>query len=229
MSFLFYERKLNTNLSFISGDLPFQGNYLIAITHAHTHTSSNVTVTNINKKHKTCCRRVLWKTLTWFYFRRFFRFRASLTKQYFISGLCHGFTFWTTTNTNLHVILVAFLAGTASQCKTFFSFAGGKSPHQSCLKRKKTINVTLCLKFAVLPGVSDHTATSRIAPQGDSSSFFKTLILWVSTKQRFNSKEELIFLFVAVAHLICIKRLHNFICSLKYNTSGKLLNNSRNY
>jgi len=132
LSFLFYERKLNTNLSFISGDLPFQGNYSIAITHAHTHTSSNVTVTNINKKHKTCCRRVLWKTLTWFYFRRFFLFRASLTKQYFISGLCHGFTFWTTTNTNLYVILVAFLAGTASQCKTFFSFAGGKSPHQSC-------------------------------------------------------------------------------------------------
>ena len=30
---------------------------------------------------------------------------------------------------NLHVILVAYLAGTASQCKTFFSFAGGKSPH----------------------------------------------------------------------------------------------------
>ena len=114
LSFLFYERKLNTNLTFISGDFPFQGNYLIAIT--HTHTSSNVTVININKRNKTCCRRVLSKTLTPFYFRCFFLFRASLTKQHFISGLCHGITFWTTTNTNLHFVLVAFLAGTASQC-----------------------------------------------------------------------------------------------------------------
>ena len=111
LSFLFYERKLNTNLTFISGDFPFQGNYLIAI----THTSNNVTVININKRNKTCCRRVLSKTLTPFYFRCFFLFRASLTKH-FISGLCHGITFWTTTNTNLHLVLVAFLAGTASQC-----------------------------------------------------------------------------------------------------------------
>ena len=91
LSFLFYERKLNTNLTFISGDFPFQGNYLIAIT--HTHASSNVTVININKRNKTCCRRVLSKTLTLFCFRSFFLFRASLTKQHFISGLCHGITF----------------------------------------------------------------------------------------------------------------------------------------
>ena len=37
LSFLLYVRKLNTNLSFISGDFPFQGNYVIAITHTHTH------------------------------------------------------------------------------------------------------------------------------------------------------------------------------------------------
>ena len=86
LSFLFYERKLNTNLTFISGDFPFQGNYLITFT--HTHTSSNVTVININKRNKTYCQRVLSKTLTPFYFRCFFLFRASLTKQHFISGLC---------------------------------------------------------------------------------------------------------------------------------------------
>ena len=65
--------------------------------------------------------------------------------------------------------------------RDFFSSAGGKSPHQSCLKNKTT-HVTLYLKFAVLPDTSDHTATSRIAPQGDSSAFFKTLIVRVSTK-----------------------------------------------
>ena len=79
LSFLFYERKLNTNLSFIAGDFPFQGNYLTAT--IHTHTSSNVTVININERNKTCRRPVLSKTLTQFYFRCFFLFRASLTKQ----------------------------------------------------------------------------------------------------------------------------------------------------
>jgi len=38
------------------------------------------------------------------------------------------------------------------------------------------------LKFAVLPDISDLTATSRIAPEGDSTPFFKIVILWVSTK-----------------------------------------------
>ena len=124
LSFLFYERKLNTNLTFISGDFPFQGNYLITITHTHTHTSSNVTVININKRNKTYCPRVLSKTLTPFYFRCFFLFRASLTKQHFISGLCHGITFSTTTNTNIHVVLVAFEQGQQASaiCKRFFFF-----------------------------------------------------------------------------------------------------------
>ena len=59
--------------------------------------------------------------------------------------------------------------------------ARGKSPHKSCQK-KKTSHATLCLKFAVLPDIRDLTAASRIAPEGDSSPFFKILILWVSTK-----------------------------------------------
>ena len=66
--------------------------------------------------------------------------------------------------------------------RRFFSAARGKSPHKFCQKKKKTSHVTLCLKFAVLPGISDLTATTRIAPKGDSSPFFKIVILWVSTK-----------------------------------------------
>ena len=93
LSFLFYERKLNTNLSFISGDFPFQGNYLIAIMHTRTrtHTSSNVTVININKKNKTCCRRVLSENTNFILFQVLFSFSGHyLTKQHFISGLCHN-------------------------------------------------------------------------------------------------------------------------------------------
>ena len=63
-----------------------------------------------------------------------------------------------------------------------FSSAGGKSSHKSCLKKKKTSHVTLCLKFAALCDIRDLTATSRVAPQGDSSPFFRTMILWVNTK-----------------------------------------------
>ena len=87
--------------------------------------------------------------------------------------------------TNLHVVLVAFLAGTASQCnlQDIFFLPQEVSHHTSPAKKKKrTSHVTLCLKSAVLPDISDHTVTSRIAPQGDSSPFFKTLILWISTK-----------------------------------------------
>ena len=56
------------------------------------------------------------------------------------------------------------------------------SHHTSLAEKKKTSDVTLCLKFAVLSDISDLTATSRIAPGGDSSPFFKIVILWVSTK-----------------------------------------------
>ena len=84
LSFLFNKRKLNTNLSFISDDFTFSGQLLNC---NYTHTSSNVTVSNINKKNKTCCLRVLSKTLTRFYFRSFFLSRVPLTKQHFISGL----------------------------------------------------------------------------------------------------------------------------------------------
>ena len=56
------------------------------------------------------------------------------------------------------------------------------SHHTSPAEKKKTSDVTLCLKFAVLPDTSDLTATSRIAPEGDFSPLFKTLILWKSTK-----------------------------------------------
>ena len=65
--------------------------------------------------------------------------------------------------------------------RRFFSSARGKSPHKFCQK-KKTSHVTPSLKFAVLPDISDLTATSRIAPEGDSTPFFKIAILWVSTK-----------------------------------------------
>ena len=51
LSFLFYERKLNTNLSFISGDFSFSGQ-LLNSNYTHTHTSSNVNVININKKNQ---------------------------------------------------------------------------------------------------------------------------------------------------------------------------------
>ena len=140
---------------------------------------------NINKINKTCCRRVLSETLTPFYFRCFFLFRASLTKQHFISGLCHGITFWTTTNTNLHVVLVAFLAGTTSQCylqDVFFSFARGKSPYSPAKKNKKLVMLLSAwsLQFFLILVTSQQT--SRIAPEGYSSPFFKIAILWVSTK-----------------------------------------------
>ena len=64
--------------------------------------------------------------------------------------------------------------------RRFFSSARGKSPHK--FSQKKISHVTLSLKFAVLPNISDLTATSRIAPEGDSTPFFKIVILWVSTK-----------------------------------------------
>ena len=183
LSFLFYERKLNTNLTFISGDFPFQGNYLITIT--HTHTSSNVTVINMNKRNKTYCPRVLSKTLTPFYFRSFFLFRASLTKQHFISGLCHGITFWTTTNTNLHVVLVAFEQGqqASAMCKTFFSSARGKSPHKFCQKKKTIVMLLSAWSlqcFLILVTSQQHPELHL--KEIPHHSLIKTLILWVSAK-----------------------------------------------
>ena len=91
LSFLFYERNLNTNLSFISGDLPFQGNYLIAIT--HTHTSSNVTVTNINKKKQNMLWACFLKNTNLILFQALFSFQGitNQTMFHFRTLLWHHF------------------------------------------------------------------------------------------------------------------------------------------
>ena len=60
--------------------------------------------------------------------------------------------------------------------RRFFLLQEGSHDTSPGKKKKKTSHVTLCLKFAGLSDISDHTATSRIVPT------FKTLILWVSTK-----------------------------------------------
>ena len=68
-------------------------------------------------------------------------------------------------------------------CKTFFVFLKRSVTTQVVPKKKQKNSHVICsawsLQFFLIRAL---TATSRISPQGDSSSSFKTPILWVITK-----------------------------------------------